>query len=240
MIFCCGSGAITLGLVQAGISPERITMVDVGGFGTFWGSISKNSFDLTYFKSLIDALPPVDKLQSYLEQLSRESINPNLMVYHYLLMQSGAFGGKQIGIDQDKWTNTSFRSYWQPTETSKRRSVVNPMMPLPLTLYNRVELIVNQLGGKVIAYHMTVEDFVYKYEIKTPAIIYIDPPYLNTTHYQTRLDIDKLLPCLPKDTPIYISEGRELDQAVNIWGLSSRRKKGNMNGNLKRLPWKKN
>ena len=65
------------------------------------------------------------------------------IVYDYLLLQAGAFGSKWIGIEGNKWTNNTFRSYWLPTETSNRKSPVNPMMPLPNTLYERVFNIVD-------------------------------------------------------------------------------------------------
>ena len=47
---CCGSGAITLELINRGILPSNITMVDKGVFGAFWSSVSNNKFNLKIFE----------------------------------------------------------------------------------------------------------------------------------------------------------------------------------------------
>ena len=153
---CCGSGAITLELINRGIHPSNITMVDSGVYGTFWNSVANDEFDMNIFKQEIDKLPSVDKIQSYLQRLSNLSVNKDLLEYHYLLLQSGSFGSKQIWVENDKWKNNSFRSYWTPTETSNRRSPVNPMMPMPNTLFDRVKNIVDYMAGSINAINLDI------------------------------------------------------------------------------------
>ena len=157
---CCGSGAISLELINRGFNPNNITMIDNGCFGQFWQDIANGEFDLDIFKREIENLPNLENIQSYLKKLSDLPVDEDKMVYHYLLLQAGAFGSKQIWIENNKWKNNTFRSYWLPTETSNRRSPVNPMMPMPNTLYNRVEAIVEQLSGSIIASRESVFDAV--------------------------------------------------------------------------------
>ena len=178
---CCGSGAITLELINRGINPNNITMVDSGVYGAFWESVSNNEFDINIFKKEIDKLPSVDKIQEYLQSLSNSDVNTELLQYHYLLLQSGSFGSKQIWIENNKWKNNSFRSYWLPTETSSRRSPVNPMMPMPNTLYSRVSNIIDCIGGAINAINSDISKLKWCFDKNS--IVYIDPPYKNTTGY---------------------------------------------------------
>lgn len=100
---CCGSGAIGLELINRGINPKNITMIDNGVYGGFWTSISNNSFDLNIFKEEIDKLPSIENIQQYLKDLSNQEVNKDRYIYHYLLLQSGSFGSKQIWIEDNKW-----------------------------------------------------------------------------------------------------------------------------------------
>jgi site-specific DNA-adenine methylase len=99
---CCGSGAITLELINRGIHPSNITMVDKGVYGVFWNSIANDEFDLEIFKSEIDKLPELKDIQKYLQELSNQDVDGNKLEYHYLLLQSGSFGSKQIWIENNR------------------------------------------------------------------------------------------------------------------------------------------
>ena len=144
---CCGSGAVSLELINRGFNSNNITMIDNGCFGQFWQDIANDEFELNVFREEIDKLPSIENIQSYLKELSNQQVDEDKMVYHYLLLQAGAFGSKQIWIENGKWKNNTFRNYWLPTATSNRKSPVNPMMPMPETLYHRVENIVNQISS---------------------------------------------------------------------------------------------
>lgn len=238
---CCGSGAISLELINRGFNPNNITMIDNGCFGQFWQDIANGEFDLDIFKREIENLPNLENIQSYLKKLSDLPVNEDKMVYHYLLLQAGAFGSKQIWIENNKWKNNTFRSYWLPTETSNRRSPVNPMMPMPNTLYNRVESIVKQLSGSIIASRESVFDAVYRIDEERNKgnkniIIYIDPPYANTTGYKETFDIYSLEGQIWSTSPIYISEGYKMQGASESYLLSVGRTKGNISGEAKKKP----
>ena len=238
---CCGSGAISLELINRGFNPNNITMIDNGCFGQFWQDIANGEFDLDIFKREIENLPNLENIQSYLKKLSDLPVDEDKMVYHYLLLQAGAFGSKQIWIENNKWKNNTFRSYWLPTETSNRRSPVNPMMPMPNTLYNRVEAIVEQLSGIITASRESVFDAVYRIDEERNKgnkniIIYIDPPYANTTGYKETFDIYSLEGQIWSTPPIYISEGYKMQGASESYLLSVGRTKGNISGEAKKKP----
>ena len=238
---CCGSGAISLELINRGFNPNNITMIDNGCFGQFWQDIANEEFDLDIFKREIENLPNLENIQSYLKKLSDLPVDEDKMVYHYLLLQAGAFGSKQIWIENNRWKNNTFRSYWLPTETSNRRSPVNPMMPMPNTLYNRVGSIVKQLSGSIIASRESVFDAVYRIDEERNKgnkniIIYIDPPYANTTGYKETFDIYSLEGQIWSTSPIYISEGYKMQGASESYLLSVGRTKGNISGEAKKKP----
>lgn len=229
---CCGCGAITLELINRGIHPTNITMVDKGLFGKFWNSIANNEFNLDVFQQEIKKIPEKEYIKNYLQNLSNKKVDFELLEYHYLLLQSGSFGSKQIYIEEDKWKNNSFRNYWLPTENSNRRSPVNPMMPMPDTLFNRVKNIVDNLSGIINAIYSDVKDI----EIKENAIIYIDPPYKNTESYNDDFDYENFIYNNKKNNIIYLSEGYALEDAKSSILLSKSRLKGNISGSIKKKP----
>ena len=231
---CCGSGAITLELINRGIHPSNITMVDSGVYGTFWNSVANDEFDMNIFKQEIDKLPSVDKIQSYLQRLSNLSVNKDLLEYHYLLLQSGSFGSKQIWVENDKWKNNSFRSYWTPTETSNRRSPVNPMMPMPNTLFDRVKNIVDYMAGSINAINLDISKIEWHFDKNS--IVYIDPPYKNKTGYGFNFDYEEFIINNWAYVNIYVSEGYKMDNVEDAILLSKGRAKGSISGDIKKKP----
>ena len=67
-------------------------------------------------------------------------------------------------------------------------------------------------------------------------IIYIDPPYSNTTGYKETFDIYELERQIWNNVPIYISEGYKMQGATNTYLLSKGRTKGNISGDVKKKP----
>lgn len=226
---CCGSGAVSLEMINRGYS---VIMVDKGPFGSVWESIGNNEFNIDIFKREIEKLPDVLEIQGYLKELSNQPIDKNLFIYHYLLLQAGAFGSKQIWVKEGKWCNNTFRSYWLPTETSNRKSPVNPMMPMPETLYDRICKIITY-SEKIKGYNIDIFDSIdiIKKDNRRK-VIYIDPPYKNTTGYFETFDIYEVLKELQGEV-VYISEGCLLDNCDSIV-LSEGRSKGNVNGVVKK------
>ncbi len=207
---CCGSGAVTLELVNRGISPEQITMLDLSSWGAFWSAIGSGTFRVEVFdRYLMDF--PQDKalVRAHAAELANTSSaddEPEL----YPILQACAFGGKQIWWDGNRWRNAFFRKYWQPTPTSKRRSPANTMQPQAEELLRRVHLLVDRMAG-VEGLRMEITDFLER-SIPVNAVIYIDPPYDGTTDYGFRFDIQHFVEELRQrtDSRIFVSEAKPL------------------------------
>ena len=199
--------------------------VDKREMGNFYSSL--NDFSLRDFKKEIDLLPEIEEIKDYLTQKSKEEVPTDNMqrVYLYLLLQAGAFGSKQIWVEGRNWKNCSFRSYWKPTLTSNRRSPVNPMMPMPETLYQRVKNIVEQ-KEVITGYKKDITDFIDSYDF-TDCIVYLDPPYKDTTGYFDSLDIVPIIDKLKGRVPLFVSYNEDLTEDTVEFG---KRTKGNMNG----------
>jgi len=222
---CCGSAAISIELInRSALLPTSLTLVDQSPWGLFWKHIGEGSFDLDIFKSYCDNVPKdVSKIQNYIKELSKLPANVDT-TYVYLLLQAASFGSKAIWISNNKWMNCSFRSYWLPTKTSNRTSPVNPLMPMPNTLFQRIETIVKKMKG-VLGYCKDVWDV----PIPEDAIVYIDPPYINSTAYGFDLDVLKYVKYIPNKC--YVSESYPLSN--KCFQITSNRKKGGISGERK-------
>lgn len=231
---CCGSGAITVELLNRGVPPDHIVMCDKSSWGVFWKSIGQGMFDINKFHTYSKAVPrDKSQIQNHIKALSQTNADID-EEYKYILLQASSFGGKQIWNTDGKWQNTSFRDYWQPTATSKRRSPVNPMQPMIDVLEKRIEdLVVNCKG--LTCYHKDIYDMLEIIENdKSDKIIYIDPPYTNTTGYGYNFDISDFLSRLFDVTlaHIFVSEKEAIsdDEAIR---LNFSGAKGGISGNKK-------
>ena len=230
---CCGGGSVSIEFINNGLHPENVHMFDSGAIGAFWQQISEGSFDLDYFEYLIGKIPlDLNLVKGFMEDMSKIEYNyVGEVISEYLIIQASAFGGKQIFDLGDKFSNTSFRSYWKPTETSSRRSPVNPMMPMPSTLLDRVKSIVENMQA-IKATH-TYAEYIDFEKIKTnkDLVVYIDPPYKGTTGYMDVVDLDLIVETAKiAGATVYVSEYYNLSDNFIIL---SETKKGGISGNRK-------
>lgn len=229
---CCGSGSVSIELVKRGFNPKNITMIDAGEWGLFWSDISNGDFIADDFKEYINDIPKdITQIQSHVKELAKQNAMFETS-YKFLILQASSFGSKPVyRLDDSTWKTHGFRNYWLPTETSNRRSHVNPMMPMPDTLLERVENITHHMD-EVNAFYMDVMDLIH---VKDNSIIYIDPPYKNTSGYGYDLDIHSLINQLKtgnelhnRNCKFYVSEGYELSENATM--LSKGRNKGGISG----------
>lgn len=210
-------------------------MIDLSPWGLFWESIGRGQFDINAFEKHLQKIPEdITKIQYYVQQLSQKPVTDQLSVetaYVFLILQAASFGSKAIWLEDNTWQNASFRNYWLPTETSKRRSPVNPMMPMPKTIFNRVEEITRKMKG-VNGYYGDIADLI---SVQDSSIVYIDPPYEGTTGYGHEFDIEAYVHGLTsnlklhnKQSAIYVSEAHELSNTSYL--ISKRRRKGGISG----------
>ena len=228
---CSGSGVITLELINRGVNPQNITMLDISSWGTFWKEIGDGTFSYKKFLMYANAVPrDKSEIQEHIKILSGENANID-ECYKYILLQASSFGGKQIWNENGIWKNTSFRNYWQPTPTSKRKSPVNPMQPMIDVLCERVRIISEKCVG-VKCIHDDIWSILGIIP-KENCIIYIDPPYSNTTKYGFDFNLNDFLGDLFDKTlsPIFVSEKEKIsDEAIR---LNFNGAKGGISGNKK-------
>lgn len=240
---CCGSGAISVELLNRGIKPNNIHMEDKSPWGLVWKMVGDNSFSLSTFKDFIDSIPKdITKIKQYASDIINKPVDDEMLPYHFLFLQACAFGSTATWVENNKWCKAGgLRDYWLPTQTSNRKSPVNPMMPMPGSLYKRIEKLYTEVKG-INGYCMDVFDFIFildeEWDVKKSKniIIYIDPPYQNTQQYGYSFNIYELESQIWNNVPIYISEGVQLQGAKKTYLLSEGRSKGNINGKTNKKP----
>lgn len=204
---CCGSGAFSIELLNRGVSPSQITMLDISSWGVFWESIGSGTFNLDKLHCYLDQIPSDKRaIKDYMTSLSKLDIDDQDECYVYIILQSCSFGGKQIWREGNEWKNAFFRSYWEPTASSVRRSPANPMQPSPRTLEKRISsLIENCRGIECLNDDVSA---ILSFNVPDDAVIYLDPPYRGTTGYAFGFDVDKFLSALRRHTnaSIFVSD----------------------------------
>lgn len=236
---CCGSGAISIEMINRGFYNSNITMADASPWGLFYKMVGDLTFSPDVFKIYIDDIPEdITKIKSYAKEMLSRQANDGLfenMVYKFLILQACAFGSSATWVENNQWRKAGgLRDYWLPTETSNRKSPVNPMMPMPKTLFDRVECICANMDNVNGIYGM-----VENVKIESGSIVYLDPPYKDTHDYGYSLDYSMYIKNILKDTndvTIYLSEGFPVEGAKENILLSKGRNKGNINGNIKKKP----
>lgn len=223
--FCSGSGAISIEVFNR-FPQIKIIMYDNSPMGHFYKMISENKFCLSTFEKEINKIPDdVGLIKGYLDTLNKSEYD----VYKFLILQAGSFGGKQLNYkkvgDSFEFGTNSFRNYWLPTETSNRKSPVNPMMPMPKTLLSNVKNIVDNFKPHKV-YTGDLNNF--KNGFDNTDIFYIDPPYEGTSGYSSDLNNANFY---KKFKSIFVSEYKILSDAY--WEIASTTK-GGISGNSKK------
>lgn len=209
---CCGSGAISIELVNQGVNPSKITMLDISSWGAFWQAIGTGNFDMGRFQCLLNDIP-VGKRSVKKHMLNLASLPlDDGEAETFPILQASSFGGKQVWHDGTKWCNACFRDYWEPTATSVRRSPANPMQPSPKELYRRVSLLTSGMRG-VNCLRMDVSKFT-QLGVFNNSVVYVDPPYRGTTGYAYGFDLEAFIERFKAKAgvPLFVSEGMALSE----------------------------
>lgn len=229
---CCGSGAISIELINRGHDKSKIHMIDAGPWGLVWKMVGNGTFKTDKFQRMCDNIPEDrDLIQPYIKALSKRPAQLDTP-YIFLILQANSFGGKAIWVGREGeeyiWKNSSFRSHWKPTATSNRRSPVLPMHPEPHIFGPKMKFVCEQMVGV----KGEIAD-VHNIEPEENAIIYVDPPYEELTPYGKAFNILEFVKQLKK--PCYVSEAKPLDGAAETYLISKGRKKGGVSGDRKKL-----
>ena len=214
---CCGSGAVSIELVNRGVHPSRIVMLDLSPWGSFWSAVGSGTFNMDVFDQLLSKLPgDKRKVKAHMSALSAPSIR-DYKVELYPVLQACSFGGKQIWREGERWANSFFRDYWEPTATSVRRSPANPMQPSPTELRRRVDALVNGMRG-VTSLNNDIMTALGD-PFPNDAVVYVDPPYRGTTGYGFGFDVTVFASRFREvnRAPLFVSEGIPLtDDALML------------------------
>lgn len=203
-------------------------MLDLSSWGTFWSAIGSGSFKMDAFERILSDLPEDKReVKAHMSALSALPVLDNEAEI-YPVLQAGSFGGKQIWREGSRWANAFFRDYWEPTATSVRRSPANPMQPSPTELRRRVDGLVTGMKGVTCLNVdiMTVLDA----PLPADAVVYVDPPYQDTTGYAFGFDMMTFATRFRavNKAPLFVSEGAPLTE--NAFKLTFGGAKGGISG----------
>ncbi len=228
---CCGSGAVSIELVNRGVEPSRITMLDISSWGVFWSAIGLGTFNMEVFDQFLSRLPSDKRdFKTHLSSISTLSVGDH-EAERYPLLQSCSFGGKQIWRKGECWANACFRDYWEPTPTSIRRSPANPMQPSPTELRRRIDSLVKGMKG-VTCLNVDIMSILND-PLPNNAVVYVDPPYQSTTGYAFNFDVTLFINRFREinQSPLFISEGIPLNNEALM--LTFGGAKGGISGSRK-------
>lgn len=228
---CCGSAAVSIELVNRGVDPSRIWMLDISSWGSFWSAIGSGTFNMDAFDQFLSDLPRDKReIKSHMLALSALPVGEH-EVELYPVLQACSFGGKQIWRNGERWANACFRDYWEPTATSIRRSPANPMQPSPTELRRRIAALVNGMRG-VTCLNTDIMTAISD-PFPSDAVVYVDPPYQSTTGYAFGFDVTSFINSFRQvnQAPLFISEGIQLSD--NALMLTFGGAKGGISGNRK-------
>jgi site-specific DNA-adenine methylase len=228
---CCGSAAVSIELVNRGIDPSRIWMLDISSWGSFWSAIGAGTFNMDAFDKFLSELPHDKRdYKAHLLALAARPVD-GYEVEIYPVLQACSFGGKQVWRNGERWANACFRDYWEPTATSIRRSHANPMQPSPIELRRRIEALTTGMRG-VTCLHTDINT-LFNDPFPPDAVVYIDPPYQSTTGYAFGFDVISFANRFREvsQAPLFVSEGIPLTD--NALMLTFGGAKGGISGNRK-------
>lgn len=209
---CCGSGAVSIELVNRGVDPSRIWMLDISSWGCFWSAIGAGTFSMEIFDQYVAELPDSKHdVKAHMSAIASLSVGEHEAEL-YPILQACSFGGKQIWRRGNSWANACFRSYWEPTATSVRRSPANPMQPSPNELRRRIAALSRGMQG-VTCLNVDIMTLL-EGELPSDAVVYIDPPYQSTTGYAFGFDLDSFIDRFRRSSlvPLFVSEGVPLNE----------------------------
>ena len=101
---CCGSGAISVELLNRGVKPQNIHMVDKSPWGLVWQMIGNSTFELSLFNDFVNSIPrDITKIKQYASNIISNTVDKNMLPYHFLFLQACAFGSTATWVENNKW-----------------------------------------------------------------------------------------------------------------------------------------
>lgn len=202
---CCGSGVIGMKLVERGVAPTRLTMIDAGLFGLVFQAIGNGSFDVDEYKALCDALPDDPALErDYLNDLYASYEHDRLLIYYFLLFQAATYRGTPIELVPK--SPATFRKFIHHDDRQSFSYGHNyTIVPRPALIIDRMQTAARAMKG-ITGLRCKADAANYE----SGSIVYIDPPYQNTAGYLYDFNIYKFVATLPAGCDVYVSEAKPM------------------------------
>ena len=219
--FGVGCGAVSIALVEAGFSPEKITAVDTGPWGDVWQAIGAGTFDLAILEALVEEVRkiPLSETKAWAENvLAKRSPSPEVFV----MLQAASFGGAAVWRDGDRWRvgEGGWRyvagGLWEPRASSTETKPRSWAISVPKLIMGVACETVPRMRG-INGLRKRMEEVF----IVDGAVVYIDPPYENVWGYGTKMEWQQVID--RGHRPVIVSEGKPLLGASEHIDLIPRR-----------------
>lgn len=182
---CCGTGAISLKLIDRGFDPSNIVMVDAGPWGLFWQRVGEGSFSISRFAELCEEFSRTNAVD-WAKAARETPLDDEDSVYRFLLLQSMSWNGTPVRFNR---RNTF--------STSGLRDKPSPGVDV---LFGRVVVAVS----KMLGVDGRLED-ARAVKTEPGATVYYDPPYGGHNPYSFDLPVRAIT-----QNEYYISYGVDL------------------------------
>jgi hypothetical protein len=216
-----GSAAVSLSLVEAGLPPSQLVLVEAGPWGAYWKAAVTGKLDFERIERLFFRELPDDprKVKAWIESVADTGdTSPEV----FLLLSAAAYGSVGVWHDGTDWRRGdagssrgySARSYWEPgpnsRETKPRGTIFTPEK-----IVERARASASALCGATVI-HGLAEDVEY-----LPATMYIDPPYVGVSGYGFAMDMPTLLE--KAKGPVFCSEQTVQNSPDRVINLGQRK-----------------
>lgn len=216
-----GSGAVTWALINAGIEPGRITMIEGSIFGTLWAHLAAGTFDLDAFVREGRAIPDCkrtapDYLRERISEVRDVSEALSLLPY----VQAATHGGKQVEFDGQRGFRGSYYRFRTSNSVTTRPDGFAVFAPEPPQVTARVLAIADTFrrqGGPFVV-NATVSPSGLRDALNGPgagSVAYLDPPYEGTSGYSHgfnwRAFLSEPVRCL-----VFVSEYAEAGYSIRL------------------------
>lgn len=233
---CCGTGSVFLAAINAGVPPEKITVVEAGMWGAYWAAISNGTFDLGRFTKLLTTDMPTDgRLVKQWVETEVAAMPPSPETF--IVLQAAAYGSVPVWWDGKRWRHNEeaanrgyhARGYWEPGPSSKEKKPRGTIFA-PKKIIQAVTAHTKHCEGTQVV-HGNVEEA----DLSAPgrAVYYMDPPYTGVAGYGHGLDVLAFIQKAPR--PLYVSEHIALPGATRVLELGARRSSNITKGNNARV-----